>query len=282
MLSAGENWLTMYTFIDAHLKQCEQRGFSRETTIPARRDVLERVHRAYGDLHEVTTRQLETWLGTPGWSPQTRATYYTHLRGYYRWARRNGLLLVDPTELLDRPKVPHQDPRGTSTAAFRYVLRNAVEPYLSAAVLAGYAGLRCAEIARANRADVDADWIRVLGKGGRVDEIPTHPRIWQHVRGRRDGPLLRDTHGRPYTPNTLSHLFSGYVHQRLGLDLTLHRLRHLYGDTLRRTRMADGNAIDIEVIRTLMRHRSLATTQRYLCARDEERRDAIRALPIVA
>jgi integrase/recombinase XerD len=291
MLSVGEKWLTMYIHIDAHLEHCRARGFSRDTTIPSRRAVLERICRAYGDLHAITAQQLEKWLAGPedpdeAWDPQTRATYFGHIRGYFRWAQRAGLVPVNPTDLLDRPRVPYRETRSTSAEAFRHILRNSVEPYLTAALLAGYAGLRCCEIVRADRADISGPAphgvIRVLGKGGRVDEIPTHPQIWQHIRGRREGPLVRDTHGQAYRPNTLSRLFAVYARRKLDTDITLHRLRHLYANTLRRSRDANGDAIDIEVVRMLTRHRSLNTLQRYLCAEDEERRNAILALPVVA
>lgn len=289
MLSTGENWLTMYTHIDAHLAHCRGRGLAKDTTLPARRELLERIFRAYGNLHEVTTEQLETWLAGPldretGWSPKTRATYYAHLRSYYRWAQRAGLVLINPMELIDPPRVPPATPRRVPPSAFTRLRREAVEPYLTAALLARYAGLRCCEIVRAHRGDMAAPpWgtIRVLGKGGRIDELPTHAEIWQHVRG-RSGLLVRDTHGRQYSPKTLSHLFADYCRGRLGLDVTLHDMRRLYGNALRQARDGDGHPFDMELLRTLMRHRSLDTTQRYLCVGDEERRAAIQALPAVA
>jgi integrase/recombinase XerD len=280
-----ENWLTMYMHIQAHLEHCKAREFS-DNTMQTRWEVLERVHRRYGDLHKITAQQLATFLAGPQnakrkWSAQTKATYFNHLAGYYSWARRVGLMQVNPMELLDRPRVPYKAPRRTSPDAFARIRREAVEPYLTAALLARFAGLRCAEICRANRTDVTRERIRVLGKGGRVDEIPTHPEIWGHVAG-RTGLLVRDTHGQEYRPNTMSRIFGKYVREQLGLDLTLHRLRHLYANTLRQVRLPDGSAIDMEVIRTLTRHRSLASLQIYLCAGDEERQAAIRALPIVA
>lgn len=292
MQSDGEKWLTMYTHINAHLEHCRARGLAKETTIPARFDLLERIQRAFGDLHTVTTSQLETWLaGPPGrrpcddWSPKTRATYHAHLRAYYRWAQRAGLVAVNPMDLIDPPKVPYQKPRNISPAVFTRIRRHAVEPYLTAAMLARYAGLRCCEVSRAHRDDIDAGpplgQIRVLGKGGRIDEIPTHAEIWRHVRGRR-GLLVRDTHGQQYRPSTLSNMFASYCRDKLDLDITMHDLRRLYGNTLRQVRDVNGNAIDLEVIRGLMRHRSLDTTQRYLSAGDEERRNAIQALPTVA
>jgi integrase len=289
MPSAAENWLTMYTHIDAHLAHCRGQGLAKDTTLPARRELLERIFRAYGDLHKVTTEQLETWLAGPtdretGWSPKTRATYYAHLRSYYRWAVRTGRIQANPMELLDPPRIPPSVPRRVPPAAFARIRQEAVEPYLTAALLARYAGLRCCEIVRAHRDDLAAPpWgtIRVLGKGGRLDELPTHMEIWQHVRGRR-GLLVRDTHGRQYTAKTISHLFADYCRRRLGLNVTLHDMRRLYCNALRQARDKDGRPFDMEVLRMLTRHRSLATLQRYLSVEDEERRAAIQALPAVA
>lgn len=282
MVTLGAQWLTMYTYISAHLDHLRARGLSDET-LTDRRHILERLCRAVGDLHTATTQQVEAWIasngGDPsrGWTRQTKATYYTHIRGYYRWAVRQKLVPANPTDLLDRPRVPYQAPRSVSEADFRYIIDNAVEPYLTAALLGGYAGLRCAEICRARREDLDAESIRVLGKGGRVDEIPTHEEIWKHVRHRR-GLLVRDAHGRQYRPATMSSMWAGYVRHQLGVDMHLHQTRHLYANDLRLVRLPDGSALDMEVIRTLTRHQSLDTLQRYLCARETERRIAIQAL----
>lgn len=271
MVTLGAQWLTMYGYLSKHLDHLKARGFSEET-LADRRAVIERLCRAVGDLHTATPAKLETWFGQGGWSRATRACYWSHANGYYRWAVRTGRIPANPMDLLDRPRVPHQETRPTSETAFAFILANAVEPYLTAALLARYAGLRCAEICRAVRDDVDEEWIHVHGKGGRVDEIPTHPRIWQHVRGRH-GLLVRDAHGRQYRPNTMSSIWATYVREELGIDMHLHRGRHLFGDSLRRA------GVDLEVIRTLMRHQSLATTQRYLCVRNEERQTAIQTLP---
>lgn len=135
--------------------------------------------------------------------------------------------------------------------------------------------------ARPDITEPPAGTIRVCGKGGRVDEIPTHRRIWVHVRGRGPGPLVRDTQGRPYLPGTLSHLFVVHLRRDLGIpDVTLHDLRRLYGNQLRCSRLPDGRPVDMDTVRRLMRHRSLATTQRYLYVREEEQRQAIDALPL--
>jgi len=273
MSQSREQWVNMYPFVDAHLEHCRAAGFAADTTIPARRAILERIVRAFGDLHQVTSDQLASWLSNDTWMPWTRATHFGHIRGYYQWAKRQGHVADDPTDRLVRPHVPEQRPHTITDHAFTIVMTEAVEPWLTAAILAGYAGLRCAEIARAVRQDIDRENIHVRGKGGRVDEIPTSPVIWSHVRGRRPGALVRPALSTAYAPKTLSWMFVRYCREELGVDVALHCLRRYYGNMLRR------QGVDLEVIRQLMRHQSLATTQRYLNVREEERRAAIQTLP---
>lgn len=271
----------MYPFVEAHLEHCTAQGFSTDTTIPDRREVLERVIREVGDLHRATTQQLVGWLSRAGWSPQTRSTYYTHLNGYLAWAHGQGHIGTNPLETMDRPKVPYLRPRGITDEAYTTVLRRAVEPWLTGAVLAAYAGLRCCEVVRLAREDITEapprGRIRVNGKGGRVDEIPLSPGIWSHVADRPLGLLLRTRlRHRPYGAHLWSNLFAEYCRGELGVNVTMHDLRRKYADRLRRA------GVDVEIIRELMRHRSLATTQRYLNPGEEEREAAIQALPLVA
>lgn len=272
----SEHWVNMYTYIDAHLRYCQADGCSTETTIPDRREVLERVIRDVGDLHTASPAQLIRWLSRDGWAPKTRRTYHEHLMGYYRWAQRQGLIASNPMELVPRPRVPRRQPTGIADSHAAHVLEAAVEPWRTAAILAAGAGLRCCEIRRTRREDVTADRLRVLGKGGRVDELPTSPAIWAHIRGRRPGLLVRPALATQFTPHALSNQFAAYCRKQLGVDVHLHDLRRWYADALRR------QGVDMEVIRQLMRHESLATTQGYFAPREEERRHAIQTLRLPA
>lgn len=277
MSPTSEHWVTMYTRIDAHLEHCKAAGYSVDTTIPDRRELLCRVVHALGDLRTTTPAAITQWLAHDGWSPKTRATYYEHLSGYYRWETDNGGLAQNPMTRVPRPQVPARRPRGLPDWVVGVVLTQAVEPWLTAATLARYAGLRCCEIARALREDITGGVegnIRVRGKGGRVDEIPTSPVIWSHVRNRRTGLLVRPPLGLAYLPKTLSGGFSHYCRTKLGVEVQLHDLRRHFGNSLRRA------GIDLEVVRQLMRHESLVTTQKYLDVRDDERRAGIQALAV--
>jgi integrase/recombinase XerC len=238
--------------------------------------VLTRVHHDVGHLHRISTAQLAGWLGRPGWSSQTRSTYYGHIVAYYRWAVAAGVLRTDPSARLTKPRTPANARRKAPPGAAVDVLRRLGEPWRTAAMLAAYAGLRCCEIVRLRREDVDVERIRIHGKGGRVDDLPTHPALWAHLAGRPPGVLVLSPRGRGYDARGLSSRFGAHCRRRLGVHVTLHRLRHHYADSLRRA------GVDLAVVQQLLRHSSLATTQRYLDVSAEERAAAIRSLPTAA
>lgn len=263
-----------YPFLSLHSEWCRAAGYA-ETTIADRRELLTRVASDLGLLHNVTGDQLSSWLGRPGWSAQTRSTYFGHLHGYFLWALRAGHIDTDPMLHLKRPRVPKRAPRPAREESYRRMLRHPDRRWRVATVLAGRAGLRASEIARARRQDIDADDLRVLGKGGRVDVLPTHPDVWRMVSDLPPGPLIRTDNGRTYTPGAISSAYKQAA-SWLDINLTLHPLRHLYATTLLR------QGVNLRIVQQLMRHQSLATTEIYTEVTDQERRLAIHTLPAAA
>lgn len=270
-----------YPILSQHSEWCRAAGYS-ETTIVDRRELLMRVATDLGPLLQATADQLTKWLGRPGWHVQTRATYFGHLHAFYLWALRSDLIDRDPMLNMKRPRTPKGTPRPARLEHYERIMAEATQRWRIAAALAARAGFRACEIARACREDVDPDDIRVLGKGGRVDMIPTHPVIWALVEPLPPGPLITDSRGQPYRPSSLSTQFSEAA-TRLGMkELTLHPLRHLYGTTLLRDREDGGAGANLRVVQELMRHRSPATTAIYTEVTDRERRRAIQTLSAAA
>jgi integrase len=268
--------MAIMDLIDAHLAHITAAGYS-PNTITDRGELLRRVDHdlPYG-IESATTDELAAWLAHPGWSIQTRATYYGHLAGYYGWATdpASPILDYDPSAGLTRPRVPRTTPRPVSTAELGYALDHAAEPWRLYILLAAYAGLRCCEIARIQRADINEDMIIVRGKGGTVAAIPTHPLIWAAVEHLPFGAIARTVRGTCPSPNYLSSCSAAHF-RRIGLaGVTLHRFRHWLGTHSLRE---GGN---LRVTQTLLRHASLATTAIYTQVTDGERWAAIRALPI--
>lgn len=268
----------MYPHIEAHCEYLRAAGYAVKTTITDRAEVLVRVTQEAGDLHTLTGDRIATWLGRERWSAQTRANYYGHIHGWYRWAVDTDRIPVNPMQKMHRPKVNKGRPRPTRRENLERILAEAAEPWRTAALLAAYAGLRAFEIGGLRREDVTQDDLVVrLGKGGYTDTLPTHPSIWEAVRDHPAGFIVLTRADRPYSPKALSTGFARHMRVRLGIDDTLHTLRHLYATTLLRL-----PGTNIRVVQELMRHRSLAATEIYTKVDGEERRAAIQALPPAA
>lgn len=245
-------------------------------TIRDRRTCLERLERAlpFGLLF-ATSEQLAAWLSRPEWSRWTRHTYASHLIGFYRWAHKQRLLDSDPMADIERPKTPRGLPRPVTDEQLAKLL-TAPEPLRTAFMLAAYAGLRRAEIARSRREHVTAEQIVIpVAKGGDAQAVPTHPLLWAHVQRLPAGPLVPDWDGSHFSPMALSHRVD-YWTVRNGLHrVTLHQLRHWFGTTVQR------ESGDIRTTQELLRHASVATTQIYTAVADAAKRTAIGRLPEV-
>lgn len=227
-------------------------------------------------LVSASSDEIEAWLFRDEYSDWSLATYFYHLAGFFEWATdpRVGELDFDPMKIIDRPTAEQGLPRPINTGQLQQLLAELAGDMLLAAKLAAYAGMRCIEICRADRQHVDADNIRIpVGKGGRAGIVPTHPIIWEAVQGLPPGPLLRHANGNRWTEKQLSDSGARHLTRILGEVAGLHRLRHWFGtETYRATR-------DLRRTQELMRHKSPNSTVIYTLIADEERGQAIAALP---
>jgi hypothetical protein len=143
-------------------------------------------------------------------------------------------------------------------------------------ILGAYQGLRAAEIAKIRGEDLDLDdmMLRVLGKGGVDARLPIHPEVaavakTMPARGYWF-PAPR-TPG-PRAPGLVSTIISVAM-RTAGVRGTAHSLRHWYGTTLVHT------GTDLRTTQTLMRHATLATTERYIAVGGERQIAGVLRLP---
>jgi integrase/recombinase XerD len=217
---------------------------------------------------------VATYLATPGWSASTRATYFGHLVGFYRWAE--GMHLdYNPMERLRRPQAPRGAPRPIARKDLDLLLTIAPDWLQFAALIASKQGLRCKEIAGVGREDITEEWTFINeAKGGRAEKVPTDPEVWTQVQDYPLGSVIEHLGG-VADAQWVSNTASGYMRRVLKLkgETGLHACRHWYATELRRA------GHDLFVIQRLMRHRSTQSTQVYVDVQDEERRLAVASLP---
>jgi integrase/recombinase XerD len=227
------------------------------------------------DPVHATTDEVRAWLADQR-SPWTTRTYFVTARRWYAFLLERGARADDPTAVMRAPRLPKRVPRPLDAAALEQCLADAQGVTYAYLLLGAFEGLRVSEIARVRGEDVTRAGIRVRGKGGREDVLPTHPLVWELAQGmpRRGwwfpSPNARRGHVLAGTVSThLSRYFA-----EVGVDGTAHMLRHSFG-----TRVLAASGRDLLTTSQLMRHENPATTAGYLLVDDAHRAAVIHGLP---
>lgn len=229
-------------------------------------------------------------------SGSTIGNRLSSIRGFCRWAVREGYLLENPTRDVDFPRKALTAPRALKPAQLRELLaalRHPVDdaprrcaPYtwacgVLAVHLMLFAGLRLAEAAALdwNEVDLDDGAILVLdGKGGRDRVVPLHSRLRLELEkvspALRRGAVLRGRDQAPMSRRALESLFRRWA-QALGLSFhfTPHQLRHSFATQMLR------HGADLRSIQVVLGHVSLETTMRYILVDPEQTRAAVDCMP---
>lgn len=204
------------------------------------------------------------------------------LRGYFRWALKEGLIHSNPWDGIALPKLERSLPvfltedqmRGLLHAPVDELQRDDTDPFrgwrnrLILEVLYG-AGLRVSELVGLNYGDVE--WndgcLRVMGKGRKQRLCPVgpvamellhyfhshHAPVKQHA-----APVFCSPDGARLTTRQVQRLLKHYLAMAgLPLDLTPHKIRHSFA-----THMLNHDA-DLRLVQELLGHSSLSTTQIY-------------------
>lgn len=220
--------------------------------------------------------------------PEARNNAISHVRGFYRWAIRQGHIDRDPTTDLERPRRPRRLARPMPTDAVTRALNVAPDPIRQFLYLATYAGLRACEIAQLSGSDF------VLGqdppvlivqesKGGDTTstgiaiELLTVANELASARGwcfpKGVGDPAQRLWGGHVSANQVQKRTNRFLHSN-GIPQTLHQLRHWFGTEL--LRASGGNA---RVAQEGLRLRSANTMVIYTHVTRGEIAEALDALP---
>lgn len=245
-----------------------QAGDLEESTITLRAGHFNAFARHVDPL-TATTADIAGYLATERWATETRRSHKATLRSFYKWARRTGLIAVDPTEDLHAIKPSRGMPKPIPEPALAQALRAADRQQTLMLTLGAYAGLRKTEM-RLLRADAVTDLgLIIRGKGGVERRVPIHDRLRPLLSG-ADGWMFPS----PRIPDQAmcgSH-FEDRILQVLPTPYTAHCLRHRFATSLLRS------GVNIRVVQKLLGHAKLETTALYLAVIDDELDDAIRAV----
>jgi site-specific recombinase XerD len=231
-------------------------------------------------LKRVKATQIRQYIAhmfdARGYDSRTVCRKLSSIRALYRFLKITGVLESDPAAAIPGPSVAKKRPAPLKVAEVMKLLRTSLAGRTDAARLRDTAilelfyasGMRRAEVAGVRLADVDLAerTIRVVGKGSKeravvinhaaADAIAAYLR----VRPRSADPaLFLGRGGKGLTPKHVWRIFRA-IYRVSGIQkhATPHTLRHSFA-----THLVE-NGVDLETVRELLGHESLATTGVYL------------------
>lgn len=228
---------------------------------------LHRFANAHPDFARVTTRELEAFLATPGWSPETRKSARAAVRGFYSWASRSGLVAVNPAAELEPVRIPRAVARPAPETVVHELITLPGRVGVMA-MLAAYCGLRRAEIAAVHTRDLVGDRLRILGKGGKVRVVPVAAPALLLAIHDADGWVFPSPYGGHLTPDHVGRLLSRAMPE----GWTAHTLRH------RMATVSYAATRDVLCLGAVLGHSQPETTLRYVLLPD----DGLRAIVAAA
>lgn len=241
-------------------------------TIRTRRYLLARTQRTVPiPLAEAEHEHLATWLAQRAGTiaDSSLRAELSGLRAFYAWLVLYEHRPSNPTARLPLPRAPRRAPRPMPEELLAQALEQADTRMRAILALAAMGGLRACEIARLDWSEVD-DGVHprlfICGKGGHEGMVPVSGELIGilHALPDRRGPVIRRADGQagPYRAHNISHRANDYLH-RLGIDHTLHSLRHRAGTVAYRA------THDPFVVKDFLRHASTQTSAGYAAAAGE-------------
>ena len=256
---------------------------SENTLAAYRSDLVDFVEWAERGVAETPTRvdrlilrRYLAYLGTRNFAKRTIARKASSLRRYFSWARRTGLIEIDPAVALRAPSGEGRLPRVLDGPELQTLLEpievDESEPLWRRRrndalleMLYG-SGLRVSELCNLDNDSVDVkrSVVTVWGKGGKERRVPMSLAAIETVRdwlksrpevvGEASGvALFLNAHGNRLGTRDVRRVLD----ERSVNPTHPHALRHTYA-----THLLDGGA-DLRSVQELLGHSDVATTQRY-------------------
>jgi len=289
-------WSALLEDYVAHLDA--ERGLSPHTVRAYRGDLVELARHCGVGPAEVTLPTLRSWLSAmtdAGAASSTVQRRVACVRGFFGWARREGLVAEDPAARLTAPRrrrhlprVPSRADVDLSLASVSARLSEGDDPLvhrdLALVEVLYSSGLRVSEACSLRLRDVDRERraLTVLGKGGHERTVPLGvPALraldaWLHRRPEVAGPRSPETvflgaRGGAMDPRVARRVVhAATAGAGRGAETGPHGLRHAMA-----THLIDGGA-DLRSVQEMLGHSSVATTQIYTHVTSERLRQAFR------
>ena len=265
----------------------EAKAHRAPNTLRLYRTVLDGLLDHAGDVlvRDAVPSDVLAFLGSRDLNETGRDAYFTRLKVFFRWCRREGHVEEVVTDRVDVPTGPQVFPHWLSREEFDQLLqtmRSASEEanddevgwLVPLVIVAAYTGLRLGELAALRWREVDLDGRRVTvrhreasrTKSRRDRVVPLARTAGEALRGLADGRSGRDADDLVFTgagsgPLNKEYASKSFLRYRrragLGEEIHFHSLRHTCASWL-----VQGGVALVRV-KEILGHASIQTTMRY-------------------
>lgn len=227
-------------------------------------------------------------------SPKTRARKCSTLRTYFKYLTNNkGILKNDPSALMESPKTQAEMPKYLSLDESKNLLeavdgKNYERDYCILTLFLN-CGLRLSELCNINLSDIREDNLVITGKGNKqrvvhlnsacLKAIENYMKVRpvDGIRADHKDALFISQQLRRISNKTVQHIVYTFL-EKSGLGgqgYSVHKLRHTAATLMYR----HGN-VDVRVLKEVLGHENLNTTQIYTHVSDKQIKNAIDSNPL--
>lgn len=243
------------------------------------REFLEDKDRDIKEVEEADLHEFLASLRDMGIGARSQARIIAGVRGFFRYLQLEGVLELNPAELLDSPKLTLYLPEVLSVeeidAMIGAIPREKDEALRNEAIMEMLygSGLRVSELVnlKISHIGLEEGFILVEGKGNKQRVVPVSPRameligLWMDQReGLKIAPdasdiLFLNRRGRKLTRVMIFYIVKDLA-ERAGIkrNVSPHTLRHSFA-----THLLEGGA-NLRSIQELLGHESVTTTELYV------------------
>ena len=224
-------------------------------------------------------RKFVQWVSELGMTPSSQARIISGIRTFYRYCQLEDISTVDPTTLLDAPKLKRALPDVLSFEEIESIIAqidlSTPEGTRNKAILETLysCGLRVTELVqlRLSQLFFDVGFVRVIGKGNKERLVPVgrdamkyidiyrhKVRVHQPVQRGEEDILFLNRRGKRLTRVMIFLMIKDLV-KKAGIKKTIspHTFRHSFA-----THLVEGGA-DLRAVQEMLGHESITTTEIY-------------------
>ena len=224
-------------------------------------------------------RKFVQWVSELGMTPSSQARIISGIRTFYRYCQLEDISTVDPTTLLDAPKLKRALPDVLSFEEIESIIAqidlSTPEGTRNKAILETLysCGLRVTELVQLKLSQLffDVGFVRVIGKGNKERLVPVgrdamkyidiyrhKVRVHQPVQRGEEDILFLNRRGKRLSRVMIFLMIKDLV-KKAGIKKTIspHTFRHSFA-----THLVEGGA-DLRAVQEMLGHESITTTEIY-------------------